>query len=164
MFKKEAGERQPLDVNELVRDTLALLRSELILKNVSAQLELAPSPPPVVGDRVELQQVLLNLVLNAADAMASRNAGRHEVRIQTSVDGPHAVRVSVADRGSGLPAELLADTFAPFFTTKPHGMGMGLKISQSIVEAHSGRLWAVNNPDQGATFHFTLPVAKAGSA
>jgi PAS domain S-box-containing protein len=164
LFRKEAVEGQPLNVNDLVRETLALLRSELILKSISAQLDLAPELPPVIGGRVELQQVLMNLVLNAVDAMANRESGRRNVRIATSVDGPRSVRVSVSDSGAGLPAELIAERWEPFFTTKPTGMGMGLSISRSIIESHGGRLWAVNNPDQGATFYFTLPVPDGGSA
>jgi C4-dicarboxylate-specific signal transduction histidine kinase len=160
MFRKDAIERQSLIVNDLVRETLALLRSELVIKNISLQLDLAPELPLVAGGRVELQQVLMNLVLNAADAMANRESGRRILRIQTSIDGPRYVRVSV----SGLPVELMAEKWEPFFTTKSTGMGMGLSISRSIIETHSGRLWAVNNPDQGATFHFTLPVMEGGFA
>jgi len=158
MFRKEAAERQPLDVNELVRETLALLRSELVVKNVVARLDLASGLPRVAGGRVELQQVVMNLVLNAADAMAGREPGKRVIQIQTSVDGSGSVRVSVSDSGSGLPAQLIAERWEPFYTTKPNGMGMGLSIARSIIESHSGRLWAINNPDQGATFNFTLPV------
>jgi PAS domain S-box-containing protein len=164
MFRKEAVERQPLDVNDLVRDTLVLLRSELVIKNVAAQLDLAPGLPLVAGGRVELQQVVMNLVLNAADAMAGQESGRRSMRVLTSVDGSRWVRVSVSDSGPGLPAELIAERWEPFFTTKPGGMGMGLSISRSIIESHGGRLWAVNNPDRGATFHFALPVIEGSSA
>jgi signal transduction histidine kinase len=113
---------------------------------------------------VELQQVVMNLVLNAADAMAGQESGRRSMRVLTSVDGSRWVRVSVSDSGPGLPAELIAERWEPFFTTKPGGMGMGLSISRSIIESHGGRLWAVNNPDRGATFHFALPVIEGSSA
>jgi C4-dicarboxylate-specific signal transduction histidine kinase len=160
LFRKEAQERLPLDVNELVRETVGLLRSELVLKRISADLELWPDRCSALGSRVELQQVVLNLVLNAMDAIAGSDPARRQVRISTRSDGPDAVRISVCDRGIGLPPGILGRLGEPFFTTKPSGMGMGLLISRTIVEAHGGRLWAENNTDRGATFHFALPILK----
>ena len=158
LFRKEAPEQHRLDVDELVRETVDLLRSELVLKNVSAHLDLAAGHCLVIGSRVELQQVVLNLILNAMDAMAAVESARREVRIKSSRDEPGLVRISIHDEGLGLPPEILQRIGEPFFTTKPTGMGMGLLISRTIIEAHGGRLWAENNPDRGATFHFTLPV------
>jgi len=131
--------------------------TDAILRNLAIDLELAPDLSPVQGDRVQLQQVLLNLVLNGMEAMGTSGAGRRIV-VHTLQTG-EAVRVAVRDQGPGIPADELPRIFDTFYTTKPNGMGMGLPISRSIVEAHGGRLWAENNPDRGATFAFTLPAS-----
>jgi len=116
-----------------------------------------------MGDKIQLQQVLLNLLLNAFDAMIDCPADEREVLVRTELDGTNMIRTSVSDRGTGLTSDRLDKIFEPFFTTKRDGLGMGLSISLSIIEAHGGRLWAENNQSSGATFSFTLPVFK-GSA
>jgi two-component system, LuxR family, sensor kinase FixL len=115
--------------------------------------------PPVWGDVVHLQQVLLNLIVNGMDAVGEANPGIRRVSVTASLDGAQAVEITVSDSGYGIPADKLADIFDPFFTTKPKGMGMGLPISRTIIEAHSGRLWAENKSEGGASFRFTLPIA-----
>jgi two-component system sensor kinase FixL len=126
------------------------------------ELETKPGLPFVRGDRVQLQQVLLNLLMNAMDAVADDAPDKRRVKLQVRSNGDGFVVVAVSDWGHGIPAEKLNSIFEPFFTTKPQGMGMGLSISRSIVEAHGGRISAVNNPQVGATFRFTVPVAKDG--
>jgi two-component system sensor kinase FixL len=115
----------------------------------------------VRGDKVQLQQVMLNLLLNAFDAIRDRAETDREVKVRGQRQDAHLVRVGVRDRGSGLAADKLEQIFQPFYTTKRDGLGMGLSISRSIIEAHGGRLWAENNPDRGATFYFTVPVDMA---
>jgi signal transduction histidine kinase len=136
------------------------MRSDLLNRQVSVRTELALRLPAVLGDRVQLQQVLLNLVINGCDAMAGMET-QHEVVLRSgSASGPN-VRVSVADRGPGIPAADLERIFEPFVTTKPQGMGLGLAICRSIVKAHGGRLWAVNSPEGGAMLHVELPATDA---
>jgi signal transduction histidine kinase len=127
------------------------------------QTELANDLPSILGDRVQLQQVILNLIINANEAMSEVNGGSRELLIGSRADTPDGVIVSVRDSGPGLKRESLDHLFDPFYTTKPTGMGMGLSICRSIIEAHGGRLWATANVPQGATFQFTLPV-NAGTA
>jgi signal transduction histidine kinase len=121
--------------------------------------DLAPALPAVNADRVQLQQVLLNLVMNACDAMADGPAGDHKLIIRTGLAGDEGIRVSVADRGVGLAPDNLEKVFEPFFTTKVQGMGLGLSVCRTIIAAHGRKLWAANNPERGATFHFTLPAS-----
>jgi C4-dicarboxylate-specific signal transduction histidine kinase len=147
-----------VDLNEVVRDVAALAHSELARHTVSVQTQLAEGLPHVVADRVQLQQVLLNLVVNAAEAMSRDGAARRELSIRSSVEGWSQVRVGVRDSGPGLDPRSVERVFDAFYTTKPQGLGMGLAICRSIVEAHGGRLWATANDGRGATFHFTLPV------
>jgi signal transduction histidine kinase len=149
-----------LDLNALVEDVATLLRTDAEARRVKVTLELARPAPPVRGDRVQLQQVLINLILNAMDATSGCEAGRRFVAVRVR---PVAERVEVAvsDTGSSIPKENLNRLFEPFFTTKPNGMGLGLAISHTIIEAHGGRLWAENNPEAGATFRFTLPTPES---
>ncbi len=158
LLKKGEVQHQPLDVNEVVREVLKLVRSDLVNQSVTAQTELAPDLPMINADRVQLQQVLLNLVINGCDAMAGRAAGEHKLVIRTALIEGQGIRVSVVDCGAGLAPGKLEQVFEPFFTTKASGMGLGLSVCRSIVTAHGGKLWAANNPERGATFHFTLPV------
>lgn len=153
--KQTAAERELVDVNEVIREVLVLLRSETSEHPISTSTQLGPSLPKTAADRVQLQQVLINLVLNAIDAMKD-DGGELTIRSEQTTDG--LLRVSVVDTGAGLPTEQIEQIFSAFFTTKPQGTGMGLAISRSIIEAHGGRLWASSNSRRGATFQFTLPV------
>jgi signal transduction histidine kinase len=155
------GEFNPieLDVNELVDEVVGLVRGEMILHNVSLALDLSPRRLPVHGDRVQLQQVLLNLMVNALDAIKETSAGSRRVVIRTAPSlHERSVQVSVQDNGVGVPPEKLEQIFEPFQTTKPHGMGLGLAICRSIIQSHGGRIGSRNNADRGATFWFTLPA------
>jgi C4-dicarboxylate-specific signal transduction histidine kinase len=139
-----------------VAEARTLLHSELIRRRVSANFELAPSLPPVWGERVQLQQVVLNLVSNACDAMAKTPGAQRQIHITTALDREGKVRLSVTDRGEGIPEDHLETIFDPFFTTKENGLGLGLAICRSIAIVHEGRLWAENDPSGGATFHLML--------
>ena len=127
-------------------------------------VEVPADLPPVRGDRVHLQQVLLNLILNGMDALDGASPENRRVTVTVRLDGTQTVEIDVSDSGHGIPADRLAQIFDPFFTTKPGGMGMGLPISRTIIEAHNGRLWAENNHGSGAAFRFTLPVEQEGVA
>jgi len=153
---KAEPHRTRLDVNDVIRDVVPLVRSEVLSHQVSLQVDLAPVSPLVLGDRVQLQQVIINLVLNGVEAMAAVGDRPRELVIRSR---PHEdeVLVAVQDVGVGIDPNTVDRLFTAFFTTKPDGMGMGLSISRSIIEAHGGRLWATPNPDHGATFHFALP-------
>jgi signal transduction histidine kinase len=157
LFKKGTPERSSVDVNDLIREMIVLLRSEAVRYGVSVRTDLAADLPPAIGDRVQLQQVLLNLIVNGIDAM-KEVAGTRELTIASQRADTDCVLVSVSDTGTGLPSRQADQIFKAFFTTKAHGTGMGLSISRSIVESHGGRLWAEGNSSRGATFHLTLPV------
>jgi signal transduction histidine kinase len=158
LLRKGDPEFATLDVNDMVTGMTRIVSSEAALRNMSVRLELAPQLPAVRGDRVQLQQVILNLVLNGLDAMPEQVAGARTLVLQTAMDSSAAIRVAVRDTGSGIDAATLDDIFQAFYTTKADGLGMGLAIARSIVEAHGGLLEARNNPGGGATFSFTLPV------
>jgi two-component system, LuxR family, sensor kinase FixL len=158
MLKKGETKMVALAVNELVREVLRFAHGDLITRNVTVVTELARELPQVVGDRVQLQQVLLNLALNGCEAMSGNPPDDRRLTIVTARDGENAVRVAVTDSGTGIAADEMERIFEPFFTTKEHGLGLGLAICRSIVEAHSGRLWASNNEERGATFFLTLPA------
>ncbi len=155
LFKKGSPEREFVDVNEVVREMIVLLRGEATRYNISVRTELAAELPPVLGDRVQLQQVLMNLMLNGMDAMKDVD-GTRELAIKSQRAESEQVLVIVSDTGVGLPAQQGDQIFQAFFTTKSHGTGMGLSISRSIVESHGGRLWAADNSPRGASFHLTL--------
>jgi len=157
LLRKDEARFVPLDANHVIREMAMLVHTDAILRNLAIDLDLDPALPPVSGDRVQLQQVLLNLVLNGMEAVGPDGAGRRLV-IQTWPTGA-AVQIAVRDQGQGIPAETLPRLFETFYTTKPNGMGMGLPISRTIVEAHGGRIWAENNADGGATVAFTLPAS-----
>ncbi|HJU62701.1 MAG TPA: PAS domain S-box protein [Candidatus Binatia bacterium] len=162
LVKKEELAFAPLDLASVVRDVAALVHSDAILQGVRILLEVKPGLPPVRGDKIQLQQVVLNLLLNAFDAMKDCPANEREVKVRAVLDGGRMVKVAVRDRGIGLSDDKLDKIFQPFYTTKRDGLGMGLSISRSIIDAHGGRLWAGNNPDRGATFYCTLPASDEG--
>jgi signal transduction histidine kinase len=161
IFKKDPRNRIPLDINDLIGEALALTRGDLQRHRILVQAEPKAQVPQVSGDRIQLQQVLLNLIMNAIESMATKDGARVLcVRSETN-DGGGAV-VSVADTGMGIGTEEREQIFNPLFTTKTGGMGMGLSICRSIIEAHDGRLWAAPNKPEGAVFQFSLPAAGAG--
>src|ERR1700694_5535569 len=162
LFKKGELQRELVDVNELIREMIVLLRSEASRYSISFRTELAEGIPKVMADRVQLQQVLMNLMLNGIDAM-KETSGASELTIQSeTADGQ--LLISVSDTGVGLPQEQEEAIFKAFFTTKDNGTGMGLPISRSIIESHGGRLWATGASGRGATFQFTLPATVAAHA
>ena len=160
LLKKGEVQPQPLNANELVQEVLKLVRSDLVNRGIVAYTELALNPPIIHADRVSLQQVLINLVMNACDAMARMTGEDRQFTISTELTGDDLVRVSVSDNGTGIAPETLEQVFAPFYTTKAHGLGLGLSVCRTIIAAHGGELWAANNPGRGATFCFTLPVSE----
>ena len=161
LLKRGETSLQPLPLNDLLEEVLRLLRADLIGRDISVICDLAPDLPPIIGDRVQLQQLVLNLIVNAADAMAANEPGTRRLHLTTARQ-QHTVSASVRDEGPGLPADV-ERLFQPFYTTKAHGLGMGLAICRSIIAAHHGRLWAEPHPERGAVFHFELPVAKEPS-
>ncbi|SRR6266404_2009069 len=155
-LRKTETEKAPLDINQTIRDVVILMRNEAEGKGVALHMELASNLPLVLGDRVQLQQVILNLVMNGVDAMTSVSDGERELRIQSRQDEADKVLIAVQDFGVGIDPGNLEKIFDAFYTTKPQGMGMGLAISRSIVEDHGGLLWAEPNEGHGTTFQFTL--------
>jgi C4-dicarboxylate-specific signal transduction histidine kinase len=157
LFKKSAPQPELVDVNEAIREMIGLLRSEATRYNITVRMELTADLPRTMGDRVQLQQVLMNLIVNSIEAMKEVD-GVRELAINSQRTDKEEVLVSVSDTGVGLPQQQADQIFNAFFTTKPHGTGMGLRISRSIVESHGGRLWAAENSPRGASFHFALPT------
>jgi two-component system sensor kinase FixL len=162
LIKKGEPELVPLDLNAIVGEVAWLLRTDTILRNVSMSLELALDLPRVRGDRVQLQQVVLNLVANGLEAMREPHAGARTLVIRTARDGAAALRVTVQDSGPGIAEKDLAHIFEPLYTTKTDGLGMGLAIVRTIVRAHGGTVGAENIPGGGASFHVTLPADPEG--
>jgi signal transduction histidine kinase len=156
LIKKTPRRHDPLDINEAILEVIEVTRSELLRNGVSLRTELAKGLPLIRGDRVQLQQIVLNLIVNAIEAMSHASKGARDLLISTAEDVSNGVLVAVRDSGSGLSPESLERLFDPFYTTKPGGMGMGLSICRSIIEAHGGRLWASANAPRGARFQFTL--------
>jgi len=146
-----------VDVNEIIREMIVLLRGETTRYDILVGTDLAADLPHVMADRVQLQQVLMNLMINGIEAMKDVDRAR-ELAIKSQRGETEQVLVSVSDTGAGLPVQQSDQIFNAFFTTKPHGTGMGLSISRSIVESHGGRLWAAENSPRGASFQFTLPL------
>ena len=159
LFNRDTPPRELLDVNEVIREIIVLLRGELARYSISVWPELATDIPHVMGDRVQLQQVMMNLINNSIDAMKDLHGSR-ELAIKSERGDNEQLMVSVSDTGVGLPVQQADQIFNAFFTTKFHGTGMGLSISRSIVESHSGRLWADDNSPHGANFHIVLPSAE----
>jgi PAS domain S-box-containing protein len=159
LLKQGESRHQPLDLNDVVRDVIRLVRSDLLNHAVILTTELAPALPPVVGDRVQLQQVLLNLVVNGYEAMTEVVGTDRKLIVRTGLTDDGRVCVSVTDRGHGIPPEDLERVFEPFFTTKTQGLGLGLAVCRTIISAQGGRLWAANNNGaHGATIQFSLPA------
>jgi PAS domain S-box-containing protein len=156
-FEKSVPNHQSLDVNGILPETIALLRDESVRHNISVRTELATDLPRIVGDRVQLQQVAMNLIVNSIEAMKEVD-GIREMVIRSQRAENEQILVSISDTGVGIPPQLAEQIFDPFFTTKPHGTGMGLRICRSIIESHGGRLWAVRPSGRGATFHLSLPA------
>jgi PAS domain S-box-containing protein len=163
LMQRRALERRPLDLHLLAGEVVTLVRPDAEMRRVQLAVETATALPPVQGDRVQLQQVLLNLLLNAMEAVHENPPTTRLVTVRARAAGA-TVEVMVSDTGHGIAEDQLARIFEPFFTSKPNGLGMGLAISRNIIEAHGGRLWAENKPAGGATFHFTLPAAKGDNA
>jgi signal transduction histidine kinase len=160
LFTKKELATESVDLNGATREVTALLLSELQRNRVSLQLELAQDLPTITGDRIQLQQVILNLVRNASDAMAAVDDRPRQLLIRTEDEDGESVRVSVRDAGVGVDPQNMSKLLDAFYTTKSDGMGIGLSVSRSIIERHHGRLWAEPNDGPGATFLFSIPVSQ----
>jgi two-component system sensor kinase FixL len=150
---------QPVNIRELVEDVFKFVRTDALLRKTELRMALASEPLFALGDRVQLQQVLLNLIINSMEAIATTPEGKGYVALQAVRNDQGEIEVAVRDDGPGIPPDILPRLFEPFFTTKSSGMGMGISIARTIVQAHRGRIWAENNADGGATFRFTSPAA-----
>jgi two-component system, LuxR family, sensor kinase FixL len=159
MLKRADLRPQPVASKDLLDEVLDLARTELVTRRVEADAAIEPNLPAIYCDRVQLQQVFLNLILNACEAMAVTPPADRRLVVAASAEGAGAVHFSVSDRGRGIAAEIVDRLFEPFVTTKPDGLGLGLSISRTIIASHGGRLWGENNRHGGATFHCVLPVA-----
>jgi C4-dicarboxylate-specific signal transduction histidine kinase len=159
LINKATPEKAQVQINEIIEETVALAEGQASRKDVSLMMELKPDLPVVLGDRIQLQQVILNLVMNGIEAMSSTTDRPRQLLIRSRTQDAEQVLVSVQDSGIGVSAEVMPRLFEPFFTTRSQGMGMGLPISRSIIESHGGRLWAESTVSQGSIFQFTLPSA-----
>jgi PAS domain S-box-containing protein len=159
MVKPEEGEQELTSINDVLHETVALFRSEAIIRNVRIETDLADALPPLHVNKVQIQQVLINLMTNAAESMTGEESAERIIVLRTAASGEGVVKVAVRDFGSGIEEQELHKIFEPFFTTKRSGLGMGLSLSRSIIESHGGHIWAENNPDRGMTFYFDLPVS-----
>jgi C4-dicarboxylate-specific signal transduction histidine kinase len=164
LVKKGEIDMQPQDLGQLVREGAALVHSDAAARGVRVAVDIEGGPHVVHGDRVQLQQVVLNLVMNALDAVDSATGDDRLVTVRVSAAQPHTVQVAVSDRGEGIGARPLDAVFKPFFTSKPQGLGLGLAICRNIVTLHGGELWAENNAERGATFHVALPLEREARA
>ena len=160
LMKNEQFERSPIDVKKFLEEVVGLLRRNAEEYKISLRLDLDAELPQVFGDRVQLQQVVLNLILNGLEAINAGGDGLRELVVRASKDAPDVVTISVQDSGIGIHEENKDRIFDAFFSTKSQGMGMGLSISRSIIEEHDGRMWVTQSPVQGATFSFTVPIHK----
>jgi C4-dicarboxylate-specific signal transduction histidine kinase len=163
LIKKAPPRRESVDINEAVREVIDLTHSEAAKYGISMEVILDERLPAVPGDRVQLQQVMLNLIVNAIEAMSAMSEGPRALRISSAANAFNGVSIAVSDSGPGLPADRINHVFDPFYSTKPEGMGMGLSICRSIIEAFGGRLWATANAPRGAVFQFTMPVQRDDS-
>jgi C4-dicarboxylate-specific signal transduction histidine kinase len=160
--KKADPQKVSLDINDVIQEGVSLVRREILSRGVSLRTEFAPALPPVIGDRVQLQQVLINLMMNGVEAMAAITDRAREILVRSQQHEAEQVLVAVRDSGVGINPENIERLFNAFYTTKPSGLGIGLSISRSIIAAHGGRLWVSPNADHGATFQFTVPVFGGG--
>jgi C4-dicarboxylate-specific signal transduction histidine kinase len=158
LTKKQAPRKESVDINEAVQEVTVLIQGEAVKHGVSLRAQLAPRLTHIQGDRLQIQQVVLNLAVNAIQAMSGTDSGRRELEISSESIGSEGVCVGVRDSGPGLNAESIPRLFEPFYTTKPDGIGIGLAICHSIIEAHGGRLWATACEPHGALFQFTIPA------
>jgi two-component system, LuxR family, sensor kinase FixL len=163
MLKRQTLETRVLDVGDLIHEVTTLAHGDAVARRVKLEVQVPDGLAPVRGDRIHLQQVLVNLILNGMDALNGASAQDRRVGVHARLNGEESIEIAVTDRGPGVPVEELGHIFEPFFTTKPTGMGMGLPISRTIIEAHGGELWATNNENGGATFRFTLKTAQAAT-
>jgi signal transduction histidine kinase len=161
LLKKSDFQPQPLAANELIQEVIKLMQYELMVRAVGVVTEYAPDLPSIRGDRVQLQQVLINLVFNAGDAMSGQPRNARTLTLRSGRAEGNVIEITVADMGTGIPPGGAEKLFEPYHTTKAHGLGLGLSVSRSIVQAHGGRLWAENLAQSGAAFHFTVPVWKS---
>ena len=161
MVKKAPPRKEPVDINEAIREVIELTRGEVAKSGASVETQLSDGLPLIEGDRVELQQVLLNLIVNALEAMSGVSEDARHLQIDTQHDDSNCVLVTVRDSGPGFSVQNTEHIFAPFYTSKPTGLGMGLSICRSIIDAHGGRLWASPNEPRGATVQFTVPAHAA---
>jgi C4-dicarboxylate-specific signal transduction histidine kinase len=157
-LKKGESKTEPVDINDLVNATVALLHSELVSRRIDVDLDLMQNAPRLVGDPIQLQQVILNIVMNAMDAMTATPAGRRRIAIRTAIDQTGCIAVSIRDRGTGIKPVDQGRLFEPFYTTKSQGLGLGLALCSSIVGAHGGKLTLANHQDGGAVAAFALPA------
>jgi signal transduction histidine kinase len=163
LLHKTQVEKAPVNINETIQEVMALVSEDVLKSKIELQVQLEADLPAVLGDRIQLQQVILNLILNAKDAMSNGQTNPRELQIASGKNSAGAVVVAVRDTGHGLEGKDVERIFDPFFTTKAEGMGLGLSISRTIIEAHGGRLWATQNENKGATVRFLLPPANGSS-
>jgi len=160
LFKRGEFKPCPMALDELMGEVVTLVRSDSARRHIAIALDLPPDLPLVHGDRIQVQQVLLNLLINAMAALESKAEDERALTLRARRSGAGFVEVALSDNGPGIPAEQLGRMFEPFFTTKASGMGLGLSISRTLIEAHGGRIWAENNADGGATFRFTVKTGE----
>lgn len=160
LLQKHELDGSPLDLNQVIREVVPLVRNTALRNHIKLTFKPADAVPAVLGDRIQLQQILLNLILNGLEAMQHSECKSRELVVQAAQADPDTIAVSIRDFGIGLDPAIVERIFDPFFSTKTGGMEMGLAISQSIIKAHGGRLWATPNPDGGATFHFAVPATR----
>jgi C4-dicarboxylate-specific signal transduction histidine kinase len=158
LINKAAPDRVQVQLNEIIKESIALAESQTSRNEVSVELDLAPNLPGLLGDRIQLQQVILNLMLNGIESMSGITTRPRRLMIRSVTQDEDEITVSIEDNGNGVSAENIPRLFEPFFTTRSQGIGMGLAISRSIIEAHGGRLWAESTVNQGSIFQFTLPM------
>jgi C4-dicarboxylate-specific signal transduction histidine kinase len=159
LLKRRSVDPQPIDLSEVIGEVLALVQTDAAARHVKIAFRATPALPLILGDRVHLQQVMLNLLVNAMDALETATPDQRAIHVSTHQTDSNTIEVRTCDNGPGIADEILGRLFEPFFTTKSTGMGMGLPVSKTIIEAHKGKLWAEHGPQGGACFCFTVPVA-----